>query len=92
MSALEKMERAEDPTDHHAELATVVKQLTESGLDGYFLEPLRQAKAGFMIERSASLGMASAMKVMAPIVRGILARMDGPQLLTVCAHLRQLMR
>ncbi len=92
LDVLEKVERAEDPTDYHADLAGVVKRLTESGLDAYFLEPLRQAKAGFMVEKSASLGMSSALRVMAPMVRGILARMDGPQLLAVCGHLRQLMR
>jgi len=46
---------------------------------------------GFVVEQSAHLGMGGVMRIMAPIIRNIIGRMDTHQLLTVCSHMRQLM-
>lgn len=92
LALLDRMERAEDPTRHRAELARVVVALTESGLDAYYLEALRASRAGFLIERSARLGISSVLGILSPLLGGILGRLDARQLLAVCAHLRGLMR
>ena len=92
LSVLGRIEKADDATAHRDALADVVVELTNSGLDFYFLKPLAQAKAGFILEKAASVGMAAAQQVMASVIRQIIGRMEGPQLLSVCGSIRQLMR
>jgi hypothetical protein len=91
LSVLTSLERASDATTHRDALANIVVELTNSGLDHYFLEPLKRAKPGFMVEQSANLGMLGVKQVMAPVIRQILGRMDSPQLLSVCGSIRQFM-
>lgn len=85
------VEKARDAAAHRDALADVVVELTSSGLDFYFMKPLRLAKAGFILEQSASLGMTGVQQVMASVIRQIIGRMEGPQLLSVCCSIRQLM-
>jgi hypothetical protein len=92
LAVLDSLEQAEDPVEHREELAVLVGALTNSGLDAYFLEPLKQAKAGFISQQSASLGLAGARQVMGSVIRNIIGRMDGPQLLSVCGSIRTFMR
>ena len=73
-------------------MASLVIELTQCGLDSYFMQPLRRAKPGFIVEQSASLGMAGAQQVISTVIRQILGRMKGPQLVSVCGSLRQMMR
>ena len=56
------------------------------------MKPIKLAKPGFIVEQSAALGMAGALQLMGSVVRSIIGRMDKPQLLSVCASIRQLMR
>jgi hypothetical protein len=90
-SVLDTLEQAEDAVRNREALADVVVELTNTGLDSYFMEPLKRAKAGFLIEQSAALGMAGARKVMGSVIRNIIGRMDGPQLLSVCGSIRKFM-
>jgi hypothetical protein len=89
---LAALESAGDPTAHRDTLAELAVELTNSGLHYYFVKPLKVAKAGFILEQSASIGMAGVQQVMAAVIRNIIARMDGPQLLSVGNSLRQFMR
>ncbi len=91
LSLLDKLERARDPTAHRDALADVVVELANSGLDYYFMGPLKLAKAGFILEQSASLGMAGVQQVMASVIRQVVGRMEGPQLLSVCRSIRLFM-
>lgn len=91
LAALKALEQARDATQHHEALSDVVVALTESGMEYYFLRPLKLAKVGFVVEQSARLGMIGALRVQASIVRNIIGRMDGPQLLVICGHIRNLM-
>ncbi len=92
LGVLTKLEKAKDSTQHRNALADIVVELTDSGMEYYFLRPLKLAKAGFFTEQSANLGMGAATRVLASVIRNIIGRMDGPQLLTVCSHIRQLMK
>lgn len=91
LAVLTTLEQAQDSTRHRTALSDMVLELTDSGLAYYFLRPLKHAKVGFVVEQSAHLGMGAVMRVMAPIIRNIIGRMDTQQLLTVCSHMRQLM-
>jgi hypothetical protein len=91
LSVLSTLEQAEDATAHREALADVVVELTNSGLDYYFMKPLKLAKAGFIVQQSANLGLAGAQQVMGSVIRNIIGRMDRPQLLSVRGSIRQLM-
>ncbi|MEO6326053.1 MAG: hypothetical protein ABIT01_19110, partial [Thermoanaerobaculia bacterium] len=57
----------------------------------FFIQSLKRAKAGFIVQQSANMGLAGVQKVMGSVVRNIIGRMDGPQLLSVCGSIRQMM-
>ena len=88
---LDTVESSQDPTTHRDDLGDIVVELTNSGLDAYFMKPLEKAKAGFIVKQSASLGLVGAKKVMGSVVRNIIGRMDRPQLLSICGSIREFM-
>jgi hypothetical protein len=85
------MDGDQDATLHVGALSAVVVDLTQAGLDYYFLRPLRRAKVGFVARQTATLGMGGALRVMSPIIRSILAGADTAQLRVICRHIRELM-
>jgi hypothetical protein len=89
-AVLAKIARDDDATRHASALSSVVVELTESGLDYYFLRPLRDSKFGFVARQTANLGMSGALRVMSPIIGRILAGADTPQLRGVARHIRHL--
>lgn len=91
LGVLSIVEEAPDRTKHRAALADIAVQLTDTGMDYYFLRPLKLAKAGFFVQQSANVGMAATTRVLASVIRNIIGGMDNAQLLTVCSHVRQLM-
>jgi hypothetical protein len=56
------------------------------------MRSLKLAKVGFFVEQTANLGLGAAKQVFASVIRNIIGRLDGPQLLSVCATIRQLMK
>ncbi len=88
---LAALERDKDPTQQVGALSSLVVDLTEAGLDYYFLKPLQQAKVGFVARQTASFGMAGALRVMSPIIRSILAGTNATQLRVIARHIRHLM-
>ena len=92
LAVLATLEKAKDSKPHRDALADVIVELTDSGMEYYFLRPLKLAKAGFFTEQSANLGMAASTRVLASVIRNIIGRMDNPQLLFVCGYVRQLMK
>jgi len=85
------VENAEKATAYSGELTELVLELTDHGLDQYFLQSLKATKANFVVQQSAALGMAGVQKVMGTVIRNILGRMDDRQLLVVCGSIRQFM-
>lgn len=92
MAMLKALESARDPTVHRGALADIAVELTHAGLDYHFLQPLKLAKAGFVVEQSAGLGMTGVQQLMGSVIRNVIGRMDGPQLLSVAQSLRRFMR
>lgn len=86
------IEEADDATVHREALTALVIELTSSGLEGYFMQPLKRAKAGFITEQTANLGLAAMQQLMGTVTRKIVGGMQGPQLLSVCGSIRELMR
>ena len=92
LAVIVDVEQAEEPATHRDALADLVVELTNSGLDYYFMKQLKLAKPGFLVEQSANLGMLGTQQVMGTVIRQVIGRMEGPQLLSVCGSIRQLMR
>ena len=92
LAVLSALEEASDPEEHRDKLADLVVDLTESGMDYYFLRALKLAKAGFLVEQSARLGMSGAVKLIGSVSRKFIVRMDSAQLLVVSRHIRELAR
>ena len=91
LAVLDTLENAKDSTRCRHALADIVVELTDSGMDYYFLRPLKLAKAGFFVEQSAKLGMTATTAVLGSVIRNIIGNMDNTQLLTICRYIRQLM-
>ena len=91
LSLLGALEQAQDATVHRDALADVVVALTNSGMDFYFMKPLKLAKAGFIVQQSANIGLAGVQQVMGSVIRSIIGRMDSAQLVSVSGSIRQLM-
>jgi hypothetical protein len=85
------IERASDPGRYRNALADVVMELTDSGLNYYFLRPLDLAQANFVVKQSAHLGVGSVLRIMGPVVHNIIGMLDKQQLVSVCGHIRALM-
>ncbi len=92
LAVLTTLEKANDSKPHRDALAGIVVELTDSGLDYYFMRSLKLAKVGFFVEQTASLGLGAAKQVFASVIRNIIGRLDTPQLLSVCGTIRQLMK
>ena len=88
---LAAVEQAEDSTQHRDALSDIVMELASSGMDYYYLRPLRLAKASPVLARSARLGINGVIWVMAPVIRSVIGRMDKRQLHAVCSHIRECM-
>ena len=91
LAVLTTLEKSKDSTKHRDALAEIVVDLTDSGMEYYFLRPLKLAEIGFFVEQSANLGMSATTGVLASVVRNIIGSMNHVQLLTVCSFIRQLM-
>ncbi len=91
LKVLSTLEACDDPTEHCGVLTDLILELVDSGMDYYFLRSLKATGAGFVAQQSASLGLVGVKKVMGTVIRNVLGRMSGPQLLSVCATLRELM-
>lgn len=91
LAVLETLEGARDCTKYRGALADLVVELTNAGFDYYFLQPLKLAKVGFVVEQSAVVGMSGATRVLAGVIHNIIGRMNADQLLLVCGYIRELM-
>ena len=91
LAVLGALEKSRDPSAHREALADLVVELTSTGLDACFMQPLKAAEAGFIVEQTASLGLSGAMQVMGSVIRNIVGRMNSPQVLSVAGSIRELM-
>jgi hypothetical protein len=85
------IETAGEASRHHTELSETIIEVTNEGLDYYFMRSLRLARAGFIVEQSASLGLVGVRRVMAPVIRKIVGRLTHDQLRSVASSIRELM-
>jgi hypothetical protein len=91
LEVLETIETADQATVHSGHLTELVLELTDSGMDQFFLQSLKATKANFVVQQSAALGLSGVQKVMGTVIRSVIGRMDDRQLLSVCGSIRRFM-
>lgn len=91
LALLGTIERARDRARYKETLSNLVMELTKSGMDAYFLQPLKLTRSGLIVEQSASFGLAGIQELMGSVVHQIIGRMDDAQILSVCRSIRQFM-
>lgn len=91
LAILDTMEQAADATDHREDLADVIEAFMDAGMAEYFINPLKLANIGFILEQSATLGLTGVETAMSSVIRKIISRMDSVQLLSICASIRGFM-
>ncbi|QSI77169.1 hypothetical protein [Niveibacterium microcysteis] len=91
LELLALIEGADDPGEHGVALADLVVELMNSGMDYFFMQPLKESKAGFIVQQSANLGLTGAQQVIGSVIRKIIQRMDAAQLVSVSGSIRRLM-
>jgi hypothetical protein len=82
-----------DPADRARveELVEVVLELTEVGLDYYYLEPLRRARVGAMGSTAARMGIATVGRGIPAIVRRVIVSLDEEQVLEIADFIADLL-
>ena len=91
LQVLETVESADKATDYSGHLTDLILELTDAGMDQFFVQSLKATKANFVVQQSASLGLSGVQKVMGTVIRNIVGRMDDKQLLSVCGSIRRFM-
>jgi len=91
LQVLVAVESAEKATVHADKLTDLVLELTDHGMDQYFVQSLKATKVNFVVQQSAALGLAGVQKVMGTVIRNIIGRMDDRQLIVVCGSIRRFM-
>ena len=87
LAVLATVEKAKDSKQHRDALANIVVELTDSGMEYFYLKPLKLANVGFLVQQSANLGMTAPTGIMSSAIRTIIGRMDQAQLLAVCGYI-----
>jgi len=91
LELLDAVDGARDATHFSLQITELVLELTDSGMEQYFLQSLKATRANFVVQQSAALGLAGVQKVMGTVIRNMIGRMDSRQLLSVSASIRQFM-
>jgi hypothetical protein len=90
LAVLAVLEESDNPEEHREALAELVADLTEAGMDYYYLRALKLSNAGPLAQQSARLGIAGAVKMISSVSRRFIMRMNGQELLAVAGHIRSL--
>lgn len=89
-AVLDALEARPEQPKHGEAMADLVHELVEAGMDYYFLQALKKAQVGFVMEQSARLGLSGAARMISSVSRKFIERMDRQQLLVVSQHIREL--
>jgi len=85
-----ELESNPDNPNNGDTMADLVADLIDAGMDYYFVKALKDAKIGFISEKSARLGIASAVKLISSVSRKFIVRMNSNQLSIVANHIQSL--
>lgn len=72
------------------QLYQLIVELTESGLDFFFLEPLRRLNAGSMLMGMAKVGISSMLKGSKMVVHKVLKKLDEQSLISILDFIEEI--
>ena len=72
------------------QLNTLISDMTESGLDFFFLEPLRRLRAGSMVMGMAKMGIGSMHKGSKMVVSKVLKKLDERSLASILDFIEEI--
>lgn len=83
----------EDPSDGDSveALVEVILELTDRGMDFYYLEPLRRARAGAITTSAARLGIAAAGRGIPAVIRRVVSSLDEEQVLSIAGFVDEIL-
>lgn len=90
-AALEAVRDDPEHRPHIKALVEVVLELTDRGMDFYYLEPLRRAEVGTMARSAARLGIATVGRGIPPVVRRVVSSLDGEQVLAIADFIDEIL-
>ena len=84
--------RARGKADKEAidKLYNLIVDLTENGLDFFFLEPLRRLRAGNMMMSMAKMGISSMLKGSKMVVHKVLKKLDDRSLASILDFIEEI--
>lgn len=82
--------RGKADKDAIEELFQLIVELTESGLDFFFLEPLRRLNAGSMMMGMAKVGISSMLKGSKMVVHKVLKKLDERSLVSILDFIEEI--
>ena len=91
-AVLTLIEESAEPASHGEALADLVVELTDAGMNYFYLRALKSAKVGFVVEQSARLALSGASSLISSVCRRYIVRMDDAQLAAIVRHIRELAR
>ena len=83
----------EDPSDEDrlGALVEVILELTDRGMDFYYMEPLRRAQVGAITASAARLGLAAASRGIPAIIRRVVSSLDEEQVLSIAGFVDEIL-
>ena len=84
--------RYQAPASQHLNLLLeVIDELTEAGLNFFFISPLHRVGAGSMTLKVAQMGLHSTQKGMSLVIKKVLQRLDERQLVAIIDFLQEIL-
>jgi hypothetical protein len=77
---MHNMRNTEDKTKYVNDLYSVIQDLSNVGLDYYFIQPLKTAKIGMLKMKSVEIALSAGKSGIFTVAKGILKSMDNKQL------------
>tara|TARA_R100000789_G_scaffold34218_3_gene37496 strand:+ start:465 stop:821 length:357 start_codon:yes stop_codon:yes gene_type:complete len=72
------------------QLYDLINELTEAGLDFFFIEPLRRLKAGSMMMGMARMGISSMLKGSKMVIHKVLKKLDDRSLAAILDFIEEI--
>ncbi|WP_369602770.1 hypothetical protein AAIA72_07430 [Hahella sp. SMD15-11] len=84
--------RYDQPASQHVDLMyEVIMDMTVSGMEFYFMEPLRRVNAGSMTMKIAQMGLSSTQKGIRMVIRKVLHRLTEEQLVAITGFIEEIL-
>lgn len=85
------IEATDKPTKYANTLIDIIYEMTDVGLEYFFLESLRQAKIGKMSQGAIKMGLNSGKKAVLLVASKIIRSMNSEQMTSIAAYMKNIL-